>query len=243
MCMHGNSLLIIFRFHLMSCHKPADNLFLFFASSPSDTVVFFWSRETWHESRRHCSLPSAGLPCGVESLSDDTITCRTAKQDPESNMTVYPGDDATSSPFVSVSLDVTQPSSLVPVCHAGLVCCLLFCSCDYLVNMARSNRAAWPPEGEKCWMHLSILLQEFCRHTAFWCQVYCNEMISLTSFDTRWQVAFFLGAFHNTRGDFLIPAKWKQTQTSEDLKGYFRIVACSISRAALAAGMQLQAPQ
>ncbi|CAF94002.1 unnamed protein product, partial [Tetraodon nigroviridis] len=32
-----------------------------------------------------------GLPCEIENVSDDRITCRTAKQDPASKKTVYPG--------------------------------------------------------------------------------------------------------------------------------------------------------
>ncbi|XP_035537797.1 PKHD1 like 1, tandem duplicate 1 [Morone saxatilis] len=32
-----------------------------------------------------------GLPCEIQSVSDDRITCRTAKHDTDKNMTVYPG--------------------------------------------------------------------------------------------------------------------------------------------------------
>ncbi|XP_075907773.1 fibrocystin-L-like [Nelusetta ayraudi] len=43
------------------------------------------------QTERPARVLVGGLPCRVESVSDDMITCRTAKQDMKSNMTVYPG--------------------------------------------------------------------------------------------------------------------------------------------------------
>lgn len=47
----------------------------------------FWTYIFFHS-------PSSGLPCKIQSVSDDRITCETAKQDRTRNMTIYPGDNA-----------------------------------------------------------------------------------------------------------------------------------------------------
>lgn len=126
------------------------------------------------------------------------------------------------SPFVSVPLYVTQPT-LVSV----LSCCLFFFGRCLIISLTQwDNQTAWPPE-EKFEIFFRSVVRVLPSElvTTLWCHVYCNDMISWQALTHKGTFHFFFGVLQNTKGELSSRAEWKQTETSEGLKGYLRIVA------------------
>lgn len=122
-------------------------------------------------------LFSSGLPCAIQSVSDDKIICRTAKQE-MNNMTVYPGENQ---PLL-LSSDVMQ-LTLDLICLADL-----FCAVSLFEQRVHIRRSVDHSKNSKHLSHLSrwwscrwqsspITCRSLSAAERLWCAVYRNKTI------------------------------------------------------------------